>query len=139
VRGIGEWHGPKGELMEYFRTFAEDFNTCTLPHDKYYDLDAWEKAEAVAAAARPGGASASSAAAGINVLADEAARRKEAAEAARQRELQRTALYIAAMDKEKMAAMQRQEELRRKMQYAFKAGDVREAERLQRLLEPQEK
>ena len=26
---------PKRETMEYFSTFAEDFNTCTLPHEKY--------------------------------------------------------------------------------------------------------
>lgn len=26
---------PKRETMEFFSTFAEDFNTCTLPHEKY--------------------------------------------------------------------------------------------------------
>ena len=28
----------------------QDFNTCTLPHTKYYDLDAYEKKKAARAA-----------------------------------------------------------------------------------------
>jgi hypothetical protein len=136
TRGIGEWHGPKGELMELFSCYSEDYNTCTLAHEKYYDLEAWEAAEMRREAAAGG---AGRPAAAVNVLADEAARRAESKAAARQRELERTALYLASMDRDKVAAMKAQEGLRLAMQYAFKAGNVKEAERLQRLLNPEEK
>ena len=26
---------PKRETMEFFATYAEDYNTCTLPHEKW--------------------------------------------------------------------------------------------------------
>ncbi|CAN0529980.1 unnamed protein product, partial [Ectocarpus sp. 8 AP-2014] len=33
------------QTKQYFREYMEDFNTCTLPHDKYIDLEKWEMAE----------------------------------------------------------------------------------------------
>ena len=33
---------PPFELTKLWEDFAEDFNTVTLPNDKYYNLDAWE-------------------------------------------------------------------------------------------------
>ena len=33
---------PERERQDLWETFVEDFNTCTLPHKKYYDLRAWE-------------------------------------------------------------------------------------------------
>ncbi|TNY19832.1 hypothetical protein DMC30DRAFT_353275, partial [Rhodotorula diobovata] len=33
----------KAKEKEIFLQFMEDFNTCTLPHDKYYDIAKWEK------------------------------------------------------------------------------------------------
>ncbi|KAJ1680049.1 hypothetical protein EV182_000788 [Spiromyces aspiralis] len=30
---------------KYFREYMEDYNTSTLPHEKYYDLQAWEAKE----------------------------------------------------------------------------------------------
>ena len=35
----------KRDEKELFAEFAEDFNTSTLPHEKYYDLDKWERSE----------------------------------------------------------------------------------------------
>lgn len=29
---------PPRELKDYFAEFAENYNTCTLEHEKYYDL-----------------------------------------------------------------------------------------------------
>jgi hypothetical protein len=37
---LSKWEEEK--LME---DYMEDFNTCTMPHEKYYDLDKWEKKE----------------------------------------------------------------------------------------------
>ena len=37
---------PKAEEKELFRTFCEDFNTATLPHQKYYSLEEYERKRA---------------------------------------------------------------------------------------------
>lgn len=34
---------PKLEERELFRTFCEDFNTATLPHRKFYDIQEYER------------------------------------------------------------------------------------------------
>lgn len=33
---------PRFEMKKMFDTFAEDYNTVTLPHKKFYDLEKWE-------------------------------------------------------------------------------------------------
>ena len=35
----------KRDEKELFAEFAEDYNTSTFPHEKYYDLDKWERSE----------------------------------------------------------------------------------------------
>jgi hypothetical protein len=32
-------------LTEHFESYAEDYNTVTFPHDKYYSYEAWEVKE----------------------------------------------------------------------------------------------
>ena len=58
------------------------------------------------------------------------------AEAARKAEAERIAAYKAKMDPEKMAAMKQQQELQARMQHAYKTGDTKEVEKIQRLLVP---
>ena len=41
---------PKWEEKEMFAEYMEDFNTGTLPHKKYYDLDAYARQKALKAA-----------------------------------------------------------------------------------------
>lgn len=41
---------PKFEERELFRTYMEDFNTGTLPHRKYYNLELYERRRAEKAA-----------------------------------------------------------------------------------------
>merc|ERR1711865_909125 len=45
VKGLGGFNGPKWEMHNYFKEYAEDYNTATLPHIKYYDYDKWEMEE----------------------------------------------------------------------------------------------
>ena len=40
------------------------------------------------------------------------------------------------MDPEKVAAMKRQEEIRLQMQFAYRSGNIQEANRLQNMLKP---
>ena len=41
---------PKWEEKEMFAEYMEDYNTGTLPHKKYYDLDAYARQKALKAA-----------------------------------------------------------------------------------------
>ncbi|KAJ1486037.1 hypothetical protein T484DRAFT_1791346 [Baffinella frigidus] len=36
---------PQRAREDLWGTFVEDFNTATLPHEKYYDLSKWEQGE----------------------------------------------------------------------------------------------
>jgi hypothetical protein len=31
--------------MQYFKEFCEDYNTATMPHEKFYNYEAWEMNE----------------------------------------------------------------------------------------------
>ncbi|KAI8812263.1 hypothetical protein BJ742DRAFT_673880 [Cladochytrium replicatum] len=31
------------QTKEYFSEYVEDYNTATLPHEKYYDIDKWDR------------------------------------------------------------------------------------------------
>ena len=33
------------QVMTYFKDFIEDYNTATMPHEKYYNYEAWEMKE----------------------------------------------------------------------------------------------
>lgn len=46
VKGISREQMTKREERELFSEFAEDYNTSTLPHEKYYDLEKWEREQA---------------------------------------------------------------------------------------------
>lgn len=127
---------PRGELNEHFKTYAEDYNTCTLPHEKYYDLEAWEKAQAAGAAV---GAAAAAAARGgaMDLLADSDERKRASAVAKRRAEAEMMSLYRAHMDADKVADMKRRQELQLQMQYAFKSGNAKEADRINKILNPE--
>jgi len=35
----------RAEVMKYFRDFMEDYNTATMPHEKFYHYEKWEIAD----------------------------------------------------------------------------------------------
>jgi hypothetical protein len=110
--------GAKGELEALFADFCEDFNTCTLPGEKYYDLRAWEAAERAGAAG---------AGAGAARLSDADARRAEAAAAARARTAEQLDLLRrSALAPARVAEVRERQELIARQKYAFDRGDVRE-------------
>ncbi len=133
------------EERELFAEFAEDHNTCTFPHEKYYDLERWQRAEA--AAGRGAAAAAAAAAAetvgmseAASLLAAQQARRKLDAERADRERIealkahlraakeQNAAEYHDVVDQRRQKAMempsfesiakQREEEKRRKEEAA---------------------
>ncbi|KAI9031383.1 hypothetical protein DFJ74DRAFT_702391 [Hyaloraphidium curvatum] len=89
---------PPRELREYFAEYAEDFNTCTLPHEKYYDLARWEKASGLGQDAGWGGRA--SAPGEVNLFEDEEALR------ARRRN-QKSSVPEAQMSREQLQELKR--------------------------------
>jgi hypothetical protein len=45
VKNLPDFNGPKWELMDHFKSYCEDFNTCTFPSPKFYNLAKWEMEE----------------------------------------------------------------------------------------------
>lgn len=132
VKGIPQGtHVPKWEMAESFKEYAEDFNTATLPHDKYYDYDKWELVE-------------------YNKKKEEAENkkgarsdefqyqeeRKKQIEDKRKKELD---LVRITMSKEKIEEMKRQSHLKAEMVNAYRVGDEKKRKKLQKRLEPDEK
>ena len=62
------------DSKKYFLEYMEDFNTATLPHEKYYDLDKWlakEKEKMTRKDAKKRAKQADAAPPAVNLLADE--------------------------------------------------------------------
>jgi hypothetical protein len=138
VKRLPNYHGPKGETAELFAEYAEDFNTCTLPHEKFYDMEKWEAEERAGRSGRAGGGGGGGGGGdgSLSLAQQDEVRRAEAAVAAARKEAERMALLRSSLAPERVAAMKRQAELQQAMQYAFRAGDMKEVARLQKLLEP---
>lgn len=116
------------EEKELFKSYMEDYNTATLPHNKFYDLEAWERETA----GTGGGGE-------RMVFNDEAERKKELlAERQREHAERLRAAYEELQTTDKAQAMREQELLRSKMSLAYRLGDQKEAARLAERLKPDE-
>ena len=129
IKGIANFNGPKWELQKYFDEYREDFNTATLPHQKYYDYDAWEVREHENQKARQAELSSKSV-----VRADEAQHQALMRRRAAQQERAALDLVKSSMSREKVKEMKHQSDLRAQMQIAFKMGDKKTYERLKERL-----
>ena len=136
VKGVTDAFLDRRHERELFSDFMEDYNTATMPSEKYYDVEKWERQRAEKRrrklAAR--GRSDAEAKAGMR---DEDIRREELARQRESEKRQELLRELAGMSREKASAMRDQERLRAQMQTAWKRGDTREAERIKRLLDPE--
>ena len=112
----------------------EDFNTCTLPARKYYDLAAHARARAAAAAAS-----------GVptdrnTIVDDERLRRQELlAEHRRAQDAgARSAMAQMMLSKEHLSELKQREMTRLQAQEAYKTGDMSKAAQLMKRLNPDE-
>jgi len=138
VKGIPDFNGPRHELHEYFAEYAEDYNTATLPHIKYYDYDKWEMDEYSRKKQEAEKVKDGSTMNIASVAADELRHREEMAERAKRKRLEELKLVQYAMTAEKREEMKHQAQLRHEMAVAYKTGDEETRRRLQRKLEPDE-
>lgn len=144
------------EVMEWFRCYMEDYNTATMPHVKYYNLEAWEMKEyhEKQAAERKSKKKRSrhdhgkgdgydyvsdveEGSFGFNdeQLVREERRRQREEEERRQFEEVKAKI---ARDKVKREEMRDQEILRNELQVAYRQGDMETVKRLERRLAPDE-
>lgn len=117
--------------MEFFREYMEDFNTATLPHDKFYDIEAYEMKEYAKKQSKNKHRNTDH---GRNPRTDEEYMRKERQAARERQDKDKFKALLQTMDTEKVRAMRSQEQLRVQMQTFYKAGNVEEARRLEKLL-----
>jgi len=142
VKGVPQEACSQRDLKEHFSTYVEDYNTATLPDEKYYSLRTWYLKEQ-ARKAREGADAQASAAATFErtTFDDEAARKAELARERAKRSEATTALMAKAMRESKgssalMEDMRQQEEARRLMQVAYKTGDESKAREMALRLDP---
>ena len=130
------------EETELWKTFVEDFNTATLPLEKYYDLAAWQQQKAQEEAKRRAKKGGKGGEAPVSAADDEAARRAEA-KARREDEaaerLKEAYNALKYSDAGKKEDMKRQELLKIELQVAARTGDTEKVARLQKLLAPDPK
>ena len=142
----------KHEVMDAFKGFIEDFNTATMPHEKYYDYGRWEMQEYERQKKKKSSSSSSSHSKKKEeeededggedyVFAnDEEARRLElrrAREAAEKEAFHETKRKMAR-DKDKQEGLRSQEILKSQLQMAYKMGNKEEVKRIEMMLAPEE-
>ena len=127
----------KHDEREYFKEYAEDYNTNTLPGEKFYNLDRWAVAEAARRAAAD---AAGETRAEERLTFDDEAERK--AELARQR-AERTAEYKRSAyermkDTGDLQNLREQERLKEQRKQAYNVGDAETVEKINKILAPDE-
>ncbi|KAL8438796.1 hypothetical protein Efla_003833 [Eimeria flavescens] len=127
IEDLSNW-----EEKKLFSDFAEDFNTATLPHKKYYNLELWEAEERMRQAQAAGQKKEKT------EFNDEAQRMCEIKMLREQRKQLATAqeLELLRRDREKVADMREQRLLASKVETLYKLGRNAEAEALAERLKP---
>eukprot|EP01038_Epipyxis_sp_PR26KG_P012253 gene12253-16428_t len=135
----------KKEVMQHFKSFIEDYNTATMPDEKYYNYERWEmedyqnkkNIERMQQEKRNNLILDNESNSVFNdeeVMRQERKRLKQLAE---QKEFNETLLKVSH-NKGLQENMKRQAELTTELQQAYKRGDTITVKRIERLLAPEE-
>lgn len=139
VKGVPQEHCTRREIQEHFSSYCEDYNTATMPSEKYYNLRAWYLKEQQRKA-REGGGERSAAALERTVFDDEAERRAEIRRAQAEKSAAREKLIAqsmaAAPDSSLLADMRAQQSLAQTMRATYQTGDAAAARELIKKLDP---
>lgn len=128
----------RAEVMKYFRDFMEDYNTATMPHEKYYHYDKWEMADyqrRKLTESRGGGSIGEGKYDAFDDERNRTAELKRKKEEDSRKEFQST-LHSMVADKDKRESMRRQNELKAELQLAYKQGDSKTVAKIERILAP---
>ena len=132
----------RAEVMRAFKDFIEDYNTVTMPHEKFYNYEKWETMDyqrKKIAEVQGGVRSSLSNEDGIYNAADDEANRKaelkRKKEEEEKKEFNKT-IALMAVDTERQERMKSQQKLQTELHLAYKSGDTRTQARIERLLAP---
>ena len=117
--------------MNLFKDYCEDYNTATMPHEKYYNYEKWEMEEYMKKkkeAAAKGG-----------VISDEAKHLEKLRKQQEEKRRNEMDMVMSSMSRDKIEEMKRQKLIKQEMEHAYKVGDEEKRLRLQKRLEPEEK
>lgn len=142
---------PRRDVVEYFKSYVEDYNTATMPHEKYYSYAKWESQKYEEEQARKANRTRNpdfvyaddedDFPVGRSGLSDEEVRRREqqvVREKQQQLEFQQLKTRMAQSTGAR-EDMRRQEQLRGELQLAHRSGDTKAIARLERVLKPDDK
>lgn len=120
--------------MKYFKDFTEDYNTATMPHEKYYNFEKWEMYEYKKSQESQQRLRQSE----RDVFDDEYERKAEIKRLGEKAEREQFELTKQRMlvDKDKRNDMRHQELLRAELKLAHRQGDKEKVQRLERALAP---
>jgi len=135
VKGVPQEALRPYEIKEHFASFCEDYNTATLPSEKYYNLAKWYAGEQERKAKAEADGSALYERTSFD---DEAERRAEIQRGRAKKESAVSNLMAKAMhgNSHLVQDMKDQEESRMKMQMAYKTSDTSTARELAQKLDP---
>mmetsp|Transcript_20434 Transcript_20434/g.70561 ORF Transcript_20434/g.70561 Transcript_20434/m.70561 type:complete len:250 (+) Transcript_20434:411-1160(+) len=139
VKRIPSFSGSKRELMELFLSYAEDYNTVTLPHEKYIDLDKWEVEERDRAARGEKKRKKGTVQTEFNDEDEVRAQRRKIRDAAEEKaeaeEIRRAAQKLEKQQG-KVEFLREQEQLKEERAQAYKRGDLEKVKQLEKKLNP---
>ena len=124
------------QIRDYFKMFIEDYNTATMPHEKYYNYEAWEIAEY----RRKQDKAAHKSSDVPEAFNDEEERRREILNARAKAEKKEFSDLLGKMsaNRDQLESMRRQEGLKVELQMAYKQGDMTTVRRIEKMLAPDE-
>lgn len=129
------------QVMLHFKTFMEDYNTATMPHEKYYNYERWEMQEYQRSKLEQQQRRNADDLDGLPMsFNDEEIRRRELKkmkEETENKEFMQLKQKMA-VNKDIQSDMRKQAQLSTELQQAFKRGDSATVKRLERLLAPDE-
>merc|ERR1712217_74823 len=126
------------QMKDLFKDYVEDYNTATMPSEKYYDLAAWDNKMSAKRHKRVKGDEMDEAQrAALASFDDESARRNEVRnlQAKKQEQLIQSEVAKMRADKVKVDEMRHQQSLRIHMDQLNKAGNTQEAEKIKSRLD----
>jgi hypothetical protein len=127
----------KKETMKYFQDFIEDYNTASMPHEKFYDLEKYEKKRQRLEMGTPSAPLSNE----ESLLADDILHKRQLTSRQIQKEKiaaaykSLTSVSGLKFDRNKLEAMKAQELLRARQQQAYSMQDTETLKKITRKLE----
>jgi len=127
------------QMKDLFKDYVEDFNTATMPSEKYYDLNAWDKkVSSKRQKNTKGDEMTADQKASLASFDDEGARKSEIKhlQAKRQEQSINDEFMRLRADREKVSEMRHQDQMKAHMNMAYRQGHTEVADKLKGRMDP---